>query len=198
VSEEFQAFPKIPRLSRNCVVTEKLDGTNASVFLEIWPGANPLFHGRPLIARVGDYVISAGSRTRWITPDDDNFGFASWVQRNADELVKLGEGHHFGEWWGHGIQRNYGLTEKRFSLFNTTRWTDEALRPACCHVVPKLYEDRFDTLNIDAVLYELRDYGSSAVPGFMNPEGVMVYHEAAKQYFKKTIQKDEERKSAHA
>jgi hypothetical protein len=29
----FQDFGKIPRLTRQCVVTEKLDGTNAQVFI---------------------------------------------------------------------------------------------------------------------------------------------------------------------
>ena len=29
--EEFVGFPKIPRLTRDCVITEKLDGTNASI-----------------------------------------------------------------------------------------------------------------------------------------------------------------------
>ena len=30
---EFSPFPKIARLSREIVITEKLDGTNASIFL---------------------------------------------------------------------------------------------------------------------------------------------------------------------
>jgi hypothetical protein len=79
------------------------------------------------------------SRSRWITPDDDNFGFAAWVEANRDELLTLGPGRHFGEWWGSGIQRGYGLPkgEKRFSLFNVSRWGES--RPACCHVVPVLY-----------------------------------------------------------
>ncbi len=61
-----------------------------------------------------------GSRTRWITAQDDNHGFARWVEGNKQELLKLGAGRHFGEWWGSGIQRGYGLQkgEKRFSLFN--------------------------------------------------------------------------------
>src|SRR5436305_1822690 len=99
---EFNAFPKIARLNRECVITEKIDGTNASILID------------------EDGVVMAGSRTRWITPENDNFGFAKWVEANKSELMKLGVGHHFGEWWGSGIQRGYGLTkgEKRFSLFN--------------------------------------------------------------------------------
>lgn len=31
---EFVEFPKIPRLSRDIIVTEKIDGTNAQIYLE--------------------------------------------------------------------------------------------------------------------------------------------------------------------
>ena len=31
--DEFESFPSISRLSRQCVVTEKIDGTNAQVFV---------------------------------------------------------------------------------------------------------------------------------------------------------------------
>lgn len=30
---EFNGFPKIARLSRECVITEKIDGTNAQIFI---------------------------------------------------------------------------------------------------------------------------------------------------------------------
>ena len=102
---EFQEFQKIARLSRNCSITEKIDGTNACIY----------------IGEDGEFLT--GSRTRWITPEDDNYGFAKWALAHKDELMALGPGRHFGEWWGSGCQRGYGLTngEKRFSLFNTSR-----------------------------------------------------------------------------
>jgi hypothetical protein len=174
---EFIEFNKIARLSRNCVVTEKIDGTNASI----------------TITETGEFLV--GSRTRWITPEDDNHGFARWAHANKEELLKLGPGQHFGEWWGLGIQRNYGLKEKRFSLFNTARWSDDAIRPACCHVVPVLYTGLFDTLQVLNALDQLLTLGSAAAPGFMKPEGVVVWHEAARVLFKKTIEKDEVPKS---
>ena len=170
---DFPEFDKIARLSRNCVVTEKIDGTNASIYI------------------AEDGQILTGSRTRWIRPDDDNFGFSKWAYANAEELQKLGPGMHYGEWWGSGIQRNYGLKEKRFSLFNTARWSDDAVRPICCGVVPVLYSGIFDTTNVLRALRELEEGGSVAAPGFMKPEGVVIWHEAARQYFKKTIEKDE-------
>lgn len=179
---EFREFEKISRLNREVVVTEKIDGTNALV----WVGE--------------DGSVRAGSRTRWITPESDNFGFAAWVRDHVDELRALGPGYHYGEWWGSGIQRGYGLTngEKRFSLFNVGRWEDPAVRPACCLVVPKIATGIDIRGTTDAALEELRHCGSFAAPGFKNPEGVVVYHTAARQLFKVTLERDEEWKGKRA
>lgn len=202
------------RLTRDCVITEKIDGTNAQIHICTTVEAAVL-GGMQLLQKIArtrgigaDVVMFAGSRTRYITPNDDNFGFAKWVKEHADELWALGEGRHYGEWWGSGIQRGYGLTEKRFSLFNTSRWVDqsqwatEGLRgplgekqeyaPACCHVVPVLYRGLFGPKHADNVLDKLRAEGSMAAPGFMNPEGVVVFHTAASVMFKKTLDKDDE------
>ncbi len=141
-------------------------------------------------------LFLVGSRTRWITPTDDNYGFARWAMEHKDELMTLGPGHHFGEWWGLGIQRKYGQTEKRFSLFNTNRWSDQAgVRPACCSVVPVLYEGPFD-IDFKEVCREFQNHGSVAAPGFMDPEGIVIYHHASKQLFKKTIKNDEKPKGS--
>lgn len=176
---EFEAFNKIPRLSRECVITEKIDGTNAQV----------------LITETGE--IYAGSRSRFITLQDDNYGFAKWVNENKEELLKLGPGRHFGEWWGLGIQRNYGLKEKRFSLFNVGRWNKDNV-PACCSVVPVMYQGQFSTLGAQLAINDLIQYGSQAAPGFMKPEGIIIYHTAAGQLFKKTCEKDEQPKGKAA
>lgn len=164
----FEAFPSIPRLKRGCVISEKIDGTNAQVYVP-----------------EDDGPILAGSRNRWTTIEDDNYGFARWVADNTDELRKLGPGRHFGEWWGVGIQRRYGLTEKRFSLFNVGRWSSE--RPACCHVVPVLYAGPFTTNAVDEQLAALEAGGSVAAPGFMQPEGLVVYVTAARALYKATL-----------
>jgi hypothetical protein len=167
----FEAFEPIARLSRNCVISEKIDGTNGQICV--------LEDGR----------VFAGSRTRWITPADDNYGFARWVAEHEEELrTGLGPGKHYGEWWGSGIQRRYGLTEKRFSLFNAGRWSSE--RPACCHVVPVLFEGTFTSDAVDAALAKLATEGSAAAPGFMDPEGVVIYVAAARKLFKKTLKGD--------
>ena len=200
----FEAFPKIGRLSRNCTITEKIDGTNAQIFIEGPFLYREMTPSRPLIGCVTEHadehlLVYAGSRTRWITPEDDNYGFAGWVERNLEELSKLGPGRHYGEWWGAGIQRKYGLvgSDKRFSLFNAHRWTHKP-RPACCGVVPVLYEGVFTEDAVSDALIALRGYGSRAVPGFMQPEGVIIYHHGVKQYFKKTLEKDEEPKGLQA
>jgi len=120
---EFQEFPKMARLSREMIVTEKIDGTNAQVFIA---GLGTSFPPAFVIAEGAcdgnPAVMLAGSRSRYLTPENDNFGFAAWVRNHAQELFGLGVGRHFGEWWGSGIQRNYGQKRKRWSLFNVSRW----------------------------------------------------------------------------
>lgn len=202
----FESFGKIPRLSREIAVTEKLDGTNAQVYIasayELLGGAEVKFNGhvppnsiKTFETEGGDIALFAGSRSRFVTPGDDNFGFAKWVGEHAEELVAgLGIGRHYGEWWGQGIQRGYGLKEKRFSLFNTHRWAET--RPACCDIVPVLMEGLFDTNAVIGCVELLKWRGSTAAPGFMQPEGVIIYHKAANFLFKKTIEKDQEHKGA--
>lgn len=172
---EFVPFPKLSRLTRNCIITEKLDGTNAQVII------------------TEDGEIAAGSRTRIITPGKttDNFGFATWVEEHKDQLVQLGPGRHFGEWYGQGIQRGYGLTERRFALFNVRKWNDENPPPGCCEVVPVIAETLFDTAAIEQEMDELRTNGSAAVPGFMDPEGIVIFHTASGSLFKKTFVGDD-------
>jgi hypothetical protein len=189
---EFMSFPKMGRLSREVIVSEKIDGTNAQIYI------------------TDDGQMLIGSRTRWITPESDNFGFARWATEHKDELLQLGPGRHFGEWWGSGIQRGYGLPkgEKRFSLFNVSRWClsgqtpsrittgdpriekHQDVLPACCHLVPVLYRGVFDTAFIEGALTLLGAKGSFAAPGYQNPEGIIAYHVAAGVGFKKTLGDD--------
>jgi len=179
---EFKAFPKIARLTNlTMVITEKIDGTNACV----------------VVTEEGE--VLAQSRKRFVTPGDDNYGFAKWVKENEEDLRGLGEGYHYGEWWGKGIQRSYGMTERRFSLFNVGRWAkreieiedgfSKELAPECCHVVPTLsYSTPFDMDIIDSTAYYLTEFGSEAVMDYMNPEGLMIYipelHKYVKHLFK--------------
>ena len=101
-----------------------------------------------------------------------------------------------GEETGRFVQVPIGLKEKRFSLFNVARWGEA--RPACCHVVPVLFRGLFSTIAVGAALDVLAAQGSQAVPGFMKPEGVVIFHIAGNVLFKKTIEKDDEPKRAAA
>jgi len=182
-------------------VTEKIDGTNGVIGIE-----------------EDGVTMHVGSRTRWLTLETgDNHGFMLWAMTHKDELLTLGPGRHFGEWWGSGIQRGYGLSkgEKRFSLFNVSRWAlhgtepqilkaadargPERLQdvlPPCCGLVPVLYRGPFDTAAIGTQIERLKELGSVAAPGFMKPEGVVVFHTQSGVCFKKTIEKDAEGKWA--
>ena len=226
---DFVPWAKTPRLFRGMVVSEKIDGTNAAIAIEEWPipvlsmdefhrFIDPGTEDRTSMSTLDGrytakvvwldgkvYLVGAQSRKRMITPEEDNFGFARWVFDNAEELVQiLGVGRHYGEWWGSGIQRGYGLTkgEKRFSLFNVKRYepllSSAAMFPGSNLVtegilsqVPVLYEGPFDLDVIQDQMQTLRTFGSKAAYGFMNPEGVVVFHEAAGQVFKSTLVNDE-------
>ena len=136
----------------------------------------------------------AQSRNKFVTPGKttDNYGFAAWVFENAENLMGLGEGIHYGEWWGQGIQRRYGMTEKRFALFNTGRWNQDGdVCPACCYTVPVLYEGPMDESRINGAMTHLGAMGSVAAPGFMNPEGIIVFHHGTGTLFKRTFEHDE-------
>ena len=67
--------------------------------------------------------------------------------------------------------------------------------PACVGLVPVLWRGNMDDMDIEAILDDLRTIGSRAAPGFMSPEGVVVYHTAANALFKKTLEKDDKPKS---
>lgn len=166
---EFKPWPKIVRIEnkRQAIFTEKIDGTNACIVI----GDN------------GEFATQ--SRNRFIVPGDDNFGFAKWAYEIKQELIeKLGPGHHFGEWWGAGIGRGYGLTEKRFSLFNTRRWGNHNPPPCGIGFVPTL-----PVLTIEEAREYLKINGSIAAPGFMRPEGAVMYEPDTDTCFKIIIDK---------
>ena len=171
---KFKSYTKIGRWSRPVVITEKLDGTNGLIY-------------------VNDTAsdLRAGSRNRWLDPvnGNDNHGFGLWVILNKEELLGLGPGYHYGEWWGVGIGRKYGLREKKFSLFNPY-----GPKVGCTETVPILYEGVLVPGVVEETMAKLKESGSVAAPGFMEPEGVVIYHTANGALFKKTFEKDREGK----
>lgn len=166
---EFVPWPKTPRLKEAwCTITEKIDGTNAQVF----------------VPEDGDRIL-AGSRTRYVDPENDNYGFAVWCRENEDKLWSLGPGRHYGEWWGPGIQRRYSVPTKRLSLFNVNRYRDgRDAPPDGIFAVPLLYSGPFELSAVNAAMKRLESEGSVASPGFMYPEGVVIHIPATGHRFK--------------
>jgi hypothetical protein len=195
---DFKEWPKIPRheKSTDLIITEKIDGTNAAI------------HVREYVQEAGtDFIypteIVAQSRTRLLDIDSgqDNFGFARWVYDNSADLVRLlGVGTHYGEWYGAGIQRGYGMKEKRFALFGT-EWQpynnpDGTLAPVQpggfgmqviseaaeemtalgLEVVPVLYRGKWSDVAIQGALGRLQLSGSQTYggAGFESPEGIVL------------------------
>jgi hypothetical protein len=168
MTPDFKKWPSIQRLSsETCFITEKIDGTNGVIFVPDTP----------------DKPVLAGSRERWLSNDDgtppekakDNFGFGAWVYERAESLRMLGPGYHYGEFHGKGIQRQYGLKDRRWASFDYWR-TDIQIEGVC--VVPLLYEGEPNTdqgkTQWDLAVETLRDKGSILYNGFMKPEGVVI------------------------
>lgn len=194
----YPTFGKIPRLNRPVTITEKIDGTHGLIYVNSeghpdvghYPGCNLADH------LGGAGYLAAGSRNRWLTEDTDNYGFAAFVRANAATLISdLGPGLHYGEWYGRGIQRGYGMGERAFALFNTRRWRSAWLdfttpRLTC---VPVLYEGTLMSdldARVDSAIESLLAHGSRIAIGYPRPEGVVVYHHAAEVLFKVMIEGD--------
>ena len=162
---EFKKWEKIPRENPFTVtISEKIDGTNACIVI------------------VDGSIAAVQSRKRFITPEDDNYGFALWVEENKDDLASLGDGHHYGEWAGEGIQKNpLQLEGKHFFLFNTFRWNENnPNRPKCCSVVPVLFQGEL----LPETIPDLLTFMASDT---VTHEGVVAYYHAFRKYTKHTI-----------
>ena len=199
----FVPYPKVPRLNRPIIVTEKVDGTNATVLiLDEHKGeeliASDPDHPEPLdVVHSGDeyLYVWAASRKRLIRPEDDNFGFAGWVFDNAEALAAgLGIGRHYGEWYGLGIQRGYGLNHKRFALFNPSMAEAAAATGlGTIETVPVVGEwGELSHGYVMGCVARLATGGSLLPEAEGYPaEGVMVYHTVSRQVFKVTCHNDE-------
>jgi hypothetical protein len=182
----FKSWPKIPRLYNELfTLSEKVDGTNAAVVISNEGADDSTIFSTEVDGKVVN--VWAQSRTRLITPDNDNYGFARWVKENAETLVKeLGFGYHYGEWWGKGINRGYGVDKKYFSLFNPTKQTSITKN------IPLLATDvsisMLETV-IDDSINNLVTNGSKIAPGYTRPEGIVVYSQLTSKYYKVIIDK---------
>lgn len=206
-AESYPGFGKISRWNREVVVTEKIDGTNGLISIE--RAVNPAPDGVLDSFDVDGiaYDIRAGSRNRWLSTEkgQDNHGFAAWVEANAETLIAdLGEGRHYGEWYGPGIGKRFSALKdrpKKFMLFNTARWSGVNFETPNLETSTVLFEGQMKDLlemspcasghnELDCQIYMLRAFGSIHVPG-ADSEGVVIYHKASNQLFKITLEGDE-------
>ena len=174
---EFEAWPKIPRaILGDCVMTNKMDGTNACVIIE------------------GGVIVGVQSRKRMLNvgkdpetkQERDNYGFASHVVHNKETFLALGEGRHYGEWAGEGIQKNpHDLTGKQFFLFNTLRWGVHNPPPKGIQVVEVLHHGEYTRQTVDDVMNDLLD--RSVTEGW-KAEGIVVYFPKIKAMEKHTFE----------
>jgi hypothetical protein len=188
---EFKGWGSTTRENKNKTITEKLDGTNACVVI---------YNGK----------VTAQSRKRIVTPDDDNYGFAKWVDKNKEALLNtLGYGYHYGEWYGEGIQKNpLGIEGKRFALFHATKYTEgngfDLSRVQGLETVPLLHHGQCDVWTIPHIMQELEEYGSKVegakvvgqietFPGFAihaKAEGIIVWNNETKTRTKILLEND--------
>lgn len=195
---QFKSWGSTPRFHKGLHITEKLDGTNACVLI---------YNGE----------VKAQSRKRLITPENDNYGFAKWVEANKKALKEtLGYGYHYGEWYGEGIQNNpLAVQGRKFALFNTWHWKSrmDVIRNSGISeltTVPILHDEEFhgpaDYMTIPRVLEDLEENGSYA-EGFMShrlaqkfdynvegPEGIIVWQRETRQRYKILLKEDDKHK----
>lgn len=162
MTPDFESFPDIKKLgSAALFITQKIHGSNAQVYV--------------FQQEDGTLDLACGSRSHWIVPGKDNFGFAEMVYANKQEFIdKLGPGRHYGEWAGPGINSGEGLTKKTFVLFDHWRYPAERPLPPNTVIVPVLYSGAFDMAKVEEAMDDLRTNGSRLVMGFTRPEGVVV------------------------
>jgi len=222
----FEGWPKTPRLSAkgSMVVTEKIDGTNACVIVQRFGEGRSLIdldlsdpqshNGICFVFEAAGpdeedrvWLVGAQSRNKLIFPGKhyDNAGFAGWVLGYALELVSLlGPGRHFGEWWGQGIQRGYGMECKKFSLFDAHRWARVAIERGDWNfradrigmtTVPTLHIGQWSDSTVEDCLGVLRRHGSMAALQFgvvgQKAEGVVVRHRALGGNLKAFVDNDD-------
>lgn len=180
-------WPTIPRLTESLIVTEKLDGVFGKIHISDYPPST--YTSDHTVTKTPDgraFIVTAATRDFKLKHDTDYFGFREWVYAHAQSLAMiLGPGDHFGEWWGGGIRRGYGLPDgdRRFSLFDFNRWSSmigqtlEMTEVDEIRVVPIITTlSSFDSSDIHRLLDLLRRTGSYAEVGYKPAEGVVIYN----------------------
>ena len=117
------------------VGTCKLDGSNAAIVKQ-------------------NNIVTAQSRTRVITPTDDNYGFARWVKEHEEEFITNLPDNTvvWGEWAGKGVQGRTAVCqlEKAFYIFGAKNIiTNDILDVSKWPLIPNTYNiHQFTTFNV--------------------------------------------------
>jgi hypothetical protein len=120
----------------------------------------------------GDGRYYAQSRSRPITPGDDLFGFAKWVEDNGETFERLSKSLKrevaiFGEWYGQGIQSgtaSASVPGKHWAIFS---YIEHAYRG----IVKRFHVEPGE-------IYALGDFPAEAevIPWYSDPIGVANVH----------------------
>ena len=133
------AFYKFPSIeNRRCIVSDVLEKFAPEGGVEV-VGVNKL-HGSnsAIVKHSHDGPITFQSRSRIITPTDDNSGFATVMTQNMDaanqmfaQIESIADLQYpivvYGEWCGKGIQKGVALNEidKMFVIFKIMTGADK-------------------------------------------------------------------------
>jgi hypothetical protein len=199
---KFQEFDKIHALHKTTLlVTQKLHGTNASIWIRPTGEIDYSEEQAQFLTEDGQFLVLPGKRTSFITLENDNFGFARFVYENKEALYKaLGQGVWFGEWCGPGINSGEGLTQKRLALFAVLSLEEKyhnmksaGLWPDRVDLVPVLFTGLGSNIEqiAELVMNDLKEKGSSYVPGYMRPEGIVIQILGTNVKFKKVFEAEE-------
>ena len=189
VMSNYASFPSIERLENiYCVISEKVDGTNGLIEInEVFPVGEPK-----------EIQIRFGSRNRYITFNNDNADFANFFRHyearfkdvaadiilkelevSGETLTECQEQYPlriYGEWFGSGIQRGYGLKDKFFMPFSTF-YAEKLIEYQVPNIVKPniMYTGKFNKLTADMCMNTLAIHGSGIIKDYKRPEGIVIH-----------------------
>ena len=154
-------------LFRDVTISEKIDGTNAQVFV-VAEDRGRRQPGRGLGGSLRKRTTSVSRRGSPI--------MLTSCASSAQDVISA-------EWYGRGIQRRYGLQDRRFALFNSCTDGPRSARRAAA-IVPVLTTRTMGADVVSECLETLRSGGSLARSGFHAPGGIVIYHHASGGMFR--------------
>ena len=176
----YNSFPSIERLENiYCIISEKIDGTNGLI-------------------EINETNVRFGSRNRYISFSDDNAGFANFfrhyeakledvakdvitkeLELNGETLTSCNESYPlriYGEWFGCGIQRGYGLKDKFFMPFSSF-YGEKLIEYQVPNVITPniMYTGKFSMEVVGTCMQQLKLNGSGVVKDYKQPEGIVIF-----------------------